>query len=132
MTVVLDTPAMVALTNPDSPGYQTVAGIFNDHVCYMTPEAVLWLYCSLYDQQGRASAEYWLRFVMDGPDIKIARENTDREFIESAGAATLVARKLTHTGTSAALARRLRVSLVTNVSDVERLVEDGFCEVRFF
>jgi len=130
MAVVIDTPAVLSLIDPEDPRHKTVAVIFETNKCYMTPEAALWLYCLIYDHHGKATAEHWLQFVAAGNDIIIPNNiSSDFDYIESAGYATLIARRLMHTGTSAALARKMQIPLVTSIENAKDLESNGFCKV---
>ena len=131
MTVVFDASAGAALASPeDDPSHVVESALMNE-VCYMTPAAVVAMYVIVHDKISKDAAEYWLGFVLSGRDIRLDT-SADRELLESAGEATLIASNLVSTGCSAALAGRLRVQLITNLPEAAQLEEKGICSIRRF
>jgi hypothetical protein len=131
MTVVLDATAAAALASPEDDPNSIVGAAIMNEICYMTPAAVVAMYGSVHDRIGRDAADYWLRFVTSGKDVRVD-ETADAEFLEMSGHATLIARKLISTGMSAALANRRGVELLTNVEESAELERGGLCRVRRF
>lgn len=131
MTVVLDWTATEALASGAGNTHNIVGDLVEREVCYMAPAAVVAMYGTLYDKVSEQAAEYWLRVVAAGTDIRVMYEG-DAEFLEDAGKAALVVDRLLATGFSAALAKKLGVPLVTNIQSAAEFARTGFCEVRFF
>lgn len=131
MTVVLDAQAAAALASPGEDSHGVVRAAIAHEVCYIASVAAVVMYGTIHDRISKDAADYWLRFVTSGHDVRVD-SSADPEFLELAGEATLKVRRLLSTGFSAALAHRLGVPLITNVEEADLLERDGFCQVRKF
>jgi predicted nucleic acid-binding protein len=130
MTVVLDSPAIIAVAANTSGKRTLVETALETEACYMSVVAVAEAYSWILNNAAAQLAEYWLGFLSSGRDVRVFSD-IGREMVELVAIARQ-SRTVSITGAfSAALAHKLGVPLLTDDLNLSDLEARDFCSIKW-